>query len=79
MKFRQKKKIYIYIGNFGFGQCVRKLPKNKGKMLFDETNFEMSNINRKPLIWSKYKIITKFGQFTTNYMKTARKLGKSVI
>ena len=31
-------------------------------MLFDETYFEKSNINRKPLTWSQQKIITKFGQ-----------------
>ena len=31
-------------------------------MLFYETYFEESNINQKPLIWSKYKIITKFKQ-----------------
>ena len=31
-------------------------------MLFYITYFEESNINRKPLIWSEDKIITKFGQ-----------------
>ena len=31
-------------------------------MLFYETYFEESNINRKPLIWSQDMIITKFGQ-----------------
>ena len=30
-------------------------------MLFDETYFEESNINQKPLIWSQDKIIPKFG------------------
>ena len=30
-------------------------------MLYDETYFEESNINRKPLIWSQDKIIIKFG------------------
>ena len=29
-------------------------------MLFYETQFEQSNINRKPRIWSQDKIITKF-------------------
>ena len=29
-------------------------------MLFYKTYFKESNINWKPLIWSKYKIITKF-------------------
>ena len=55
-KFGQKK-----IGKFGFGQSVRKLPKNYGKLLYDEPYFEESNINRKPLIWSQDKIMTKFG------------------
>ena len=31
-------------------------------MLFCDTYFEESNINRKPLIWSQDKITTKFGQ-----------------
>ena len=31
-------------------------------MLFDETYFEKSNINWKPLIQSQDKIIPKFGQ-----------------
>ena len=48
------------MGEFSFGQSLQKLPKNKGKVLFDETYFELSNINGKPLIWSHYKIITKF-------------------
>ena len=30
-------------------------------MLFYETYFEESNINRKPLIWSHDKIVMKFG------------------
>ena len=46
---------------YGFGQSVRKLLENKGKVLFYETYFQKSNINWKPLISSKYKIITKFG------------------
>ena len=50
------------MGEFGFGQSVRKPPKNYGKVLFYGTNFEESNINMKPLIWSKDKIIKKFGQ-----------------
>ena len=49
------------MSEFGFGESVRKLLENKEKMLFDETNFEVSNINLKPLIWSQDKIITKFG------------------
>ena len=47
---------------FHFGQNVRKLPENKEKMLFYETYFEKSNINRKPHIWPHDKIIMKFGQ-----------------
>ena len=31
-------------------------------MIFYETYFEKSNINWKPLIWSKNKVITKFEQ-----------------
>ena len=50
------------MGEFGFGQTVRKLPENKGKVLSQETFFEESNINRKPLILSKYKIITNFDE-----------------
>ena len=49
------------MGEFGFGLSVRKLHENKGKILFYETYFEESNINWKPLILSKYKIIMKFG------------------
>ena len=45
-----------------FGQTVRKLPKSQRKVLYDETYFEESNINRKPHIWSQDNIITKFGQ-----------------
>ena len=37
------------MSKFGFGQSVRKLPKNEGKMLFDKTYFEKSNIRKKPL------------------------------
>ena len=48
------------IDEFGFGQSVRKLPENEAKVLFYETYFEESNINRKLLIWSNYKIIMKF-------------------
>ena len=50
------------MGEFGFGQSLRKLSKNQGKVLFDETYFEDSNIKWKPLIWSQDMIITKFGQ-----------------
>ena len=49
------------MGKFCFGQSKRILPKNCGKFLFDKTYFDKSNINRKPIIWSKDKIITKFG------------------
>ena len=49
------------MGKFGFWQCVRKLPENLEKMLFYESYFKEGNINRKPLILSHYKIITKFG------------------
>ena len=46
-------------------------------MLFDKTYFEESNINKKALIWSQDKIITRFGQkneqvwFWAKCMKTA--------
>ena len=49
------------IDEFRFGQSVRKLPGNYGKVLFYKTYFEESNINWKPLIWSKHEIITKYG------------------
>ena len=55
------------------------------KMLFDETYFEESNINKKPLICSQDKIITKFKQkngyvwFWAKCTKTGRKLMKIVI
>ena len=39
-----------------------KTDRKLGKVLFDESYFEDSNTNWKPLIWSKDKIITKFGQ-----------------
>ena len=50
------------MGEFSFGQSVRKLPENYGKVLFYETYYEESNINWKHLIWSQDKIVTKFGQ-----------------
>ena len=50
------------MGEFGFAQSLRKQNENEGKMLLDKTYYEESNINRKPLIWSQDKIITKFGQ-----------------
>ena len=40
MKFRQKK-----MGEFGFGNSIRKLPKNEGNVLLYETYFEEKNIN----------------------------------
>ena len=49
------------MGEFSFGHSVRKLHGNYGKVLFTKTYIEVKNINRKPLIWSKYKIITKYG------------------
>ena len=50
------------MGELGFEQTGRKQPEKYGKVLFYKTDFEESNINWKPLIWSKYKIITKFRQ-----------------
>ena len=73
------------IGQFYFGQSVRKLPENKEKMLFYGTYFEKSIINRKPLIWSHDKIVMKFGEkngrvvFWAKCTKTARKSRKNVI
>ena len=49
------------IGEFSLGQSVRKLPEKERKVLFYKTYFEESNIDRKPLIWSKDKIKMKFG------------------
>ena len=49
------------MGEFYFGESIRKLLKNLEQVLFYETNFEESNIDRKPLIWAQDKIITKFG------------------
>ena len=46
--------------DFGFGQSVQKLSENYGKVLFYETYFEESNINRKPLIQSRDKRVMKF-------------------
>ena len=68
------------MGEFGFWQSVWKLAENYENVLFSETNFEESNINQKRLIWSKYKIITKFGQnnewvwFMVNCTKKLRKV-----
>ena len=50
------------MGEFGFVHSVQKLSENKGKVLIYETYIEESNINRKSVILSKYKIIRKFGQ-----------------
>ena len=72
------------MGEFRFGESVRNNTKIN-KVLFFETYFEKSNINKKPLIWSQDKIITKFGPkngqvwFWAKCTKTARKLRKSVI
>ena len=71
------------MGEFGFWQSVRKMPENLVKVLFYETCFEESNINRKPLIW--YKIKMKFEQkkgrvwFLAKCTKIVRKLRKSVV
>ena len=54
------------MGKFGFGQSVRKLHKNKEKVLFYETYFGEGNINPKSLIW-------------VNCTKNARIVRKSVI
>ena len=73
------------MGGFGFFQSLRKLLKNYGKVLFYETCFKESNINWKPLIRSKYKIITKFEPkigrfwFLAKCAKTAQKLRKIFI
>ena len=50
------------MGKLDFGQSVRKLPEIREKVLFWETNFEVSNINWKLLFWSHDLIITNFGQ-----------------
>ena len=49
------------MGDFGFGQTIRKLPKNYEKVLFYETYFEERNINQKPLISFHDKIAMKLG------------------
>ena len=49
------------MGYFGFWQSVPKLLENCKKVLFKETYFEESNINQKPLIWARDKIVMKFG------------------
>ena len=49
------------MGWSGFGKEYKNCPKIKKKVLFYETNFEESNINRKPLIWSDDKLVMKFG------------------
>ena len=71
------------MGEFCFRQSEQ---KNKGNVLFYETYFEESNINRKHLIGSQDKIITKFGKkkngrawFWATYTKTSQKLRKNVI
>ena len=68
-----------------FGQSVQKLSENQEKMLFYETDFEVCNINRKALISSQEKIISKFGpkknaSFVLGKMyKNCLKLRKRVI
>ena len=72
------------MGDFCFRKILRKLPENKGKVLFYETYFEGANIDREQLIWSHYKIITTFGQkkwvslVLEKFTKTVRKLRKSL-
>ena len=56
-KFGKKK-----MREFGFGKVYENCPKIKKKVLFYKSYFEEGNINQKPLTWSHYKIITKFGQ-----------------
>ena len=49
-------------------------------MLFTKTYFEEGNINCKPLIWSYYKIITKFWSKKTGefgFGQIARKLAEN--
>ena len=57
MKFEQKKSV-----SFVSWQSVQKLSKTLEQVLFYETYFEESKMDRKPLIWAEDKIITKFGQ-----------------
>ena len=42
-------------GRLWFWEKCTKLHENEGKLLFDETYFEESNIKRKPLIWSQIR------------------------
>ena len=68
-----------------FGKVYKNCPKIKEKCCFYETCFKESNINQKPLIWSKYKIITKFkrkkwaslvfGKVDKNCLKIMEKCG----
>ena len=56
-KFGPKNFVSLVLSNV-YKNCL----KIKENVIFFETYFEKSNINLKPLIWFKYKIITKFGQ-----------------
>ena len=73
------------MGEFCFGQSVRKSPENLEQVLFDETYFEQSNIEWRPPIWAQDKIITTFCKkkngrawFGAKCTKTAQKLKKIV-
>ena len=55
MKFEPEK-----LASLIFGKVYKNYVKIKEKCCFRETCFEESNINQKPVIWSKCKIITKF-------------------
>ena len=56
-KFGQKKWASLF-----FGKVYENGPKIREKCYFMKLTFEKRNINKKPLIWSQDKIITKFGQ-----------------
>ena len=49
------------MSDFGFGKVFENCVKNMQNMLLYESYFEQSNINQKPLIWSKLKTVMKFG------------------
>ena len=65
----------------GFGQSVRKLPKNKKQVLFYETYFKDSNIDWKPLVCAQHNIIMKFGQKKnkrTSFREKCTKIAKKI-
>ena len=56
------------------------MPENLGKMMFQETCVEESNINWKPVFWSKYKIKMKFEQKKNGmfgFWKSVQKLSEN--